>query len=359
MSALTAFPLGEYSPYAQRGFQGIAMAAKKSPAKAKAGTKAGARAGAKRKPAGNKALISVVLSFRNESDVLPELILRLGDVFAAERLDYELIFVNDDSNDGSLDILTAARAENPRIKIINMSRRFGVSECVMAGIAFSSGDGVVTMDADLQDPPEVIPELVAKWRDGAEVVYTVRTSRDGEHPLKMWITRMAYQAIKAVSEIEMPVNAGDFRLLSRLACDKLLELGEMDPYPRGLVPWLGYRQEPVYYRREARAAGEAHFSLLNSLNPYKTFISGLTSFSMAPIFLIFIIGGGVAAISLVGLVLNGLMGGGDSAWVLFALLLWGSLLFALGLVGIYVGRTYKDVRGRPRYIVKDTLGFDD
>jgi len=339
------------------------MAAKKSPAKSKAGTKtqssSGARAGAKKKPAPIKALISVVLSFRNEADVLPELIIRLEDVFAAEGLEYELIFVNDDSTDQSLAILKKSAVGNKRIKIVNMSRRFGVSECVMAGIAFSKGDAVVTMDADLQDPPELIPELIAKWRDGAEVVYTVRTSRDGEHPLKMWITRMAYRAIKAGSEIEMPVNAGDFRLLSRLACDKLLELGERDPYPRGLVPWLGYRQEPVYYRRDARAAGEAHFSLLNSLNPYKTFISGLTSFSMAPIFLIFIIGGGVAALSLAGLVLDGLMGGGDPAWVLFALFLWGSMLFALGFVGIYVGRTYKDVRGRPRFIVKDTIGFDD
>ncbi len=327
------------------------MAAKKSPVKAKTG--------AKKKPAAKKALISVVLSFRNEAEVLPELIIRLEDVFTAERLDYELIFVNDDSTDQSLAILKKSAAGNKRIKIVTMSRCFGVSECAMAGIAFSGGDAVVTMDTDLQDPPEVIPELVEKWRDGAEVVYTVRLSRDGEHPLKMWVTGMAYRAIKAASEIEMPVNAGDFRLLSRLACDKLLELGEMDPYPRGLVPWLGYRQEPVYYHRAARAAGEVHFSLLNSLNPYKTFISGMVSFSMAPIFLIFIIGGGVAGLSLVGLVLTGITGGGAAAWVLFALLLWGSLMFALGLVGIYVGRTYKDVRGRPRYIVKDTIGIDD
>ena len=331
------------------------MAAKNSPAKSPAKSKVGA----KKNPAQKKALISVVLSFRNEADVLPELIIRLEDVFAAERLDYELIFVNDDSTDESLAILKKSAVGNKRIKIANMSRRFGVSECVMAGIALSSGDAVVTMDADLQDPPEVIPELVATWRDGAEIVYTVRTSREGEHPLKMWLTRMAYRAIKAASEIEMPVNAGDFRLLSRLACDKLLELEEMDPYPRGLVPWLGYRQEPVYYRRDARAAGAAHFSLLKSLNPYKTFISGLTSFSMAPIFLIFIIGGVVAALSLIWLVLAGITGDGGAAWVPFALFLWGSLLFALGFVGIYVGRTYKDVRGRPRYIVKDTIGFDD
>ena len=328
------------------------MAVKKSKTKPASTDKAAV----KMKTAPAKTLISVILSFRNEEDVLPELIHRLEDVFTAEKIDFELIFVNDDSMDRSLEILKENVTGNPRIKVINMSRRFGVSECLMAGIAFSSGDAVISMDADLQDPPEVIPDLIANWQNGAEIVYTVRTERDGEHPIKMWLTHMAYRAINAASEIDMPVNAGDFRLLSRLACDKLMELGEMDPYPRGLVPWLGYQQEAHYYRRDPRAAGDGHFSLLNSLNPYKTFISGLTSFSMAPIFLIFLIGGGVSLFSLIGLIFSG---GGATGWVMFALLLWGSLMFSLGLVGIYVGRTYKDVRGRPRYIVKDTIGFGD
>ncbi|NQU61198.1 MAG: glycosyltransferase family 2 protein [Rhodospirillales bacterium] len=312
-----------------------------------------------KKPTSKKALVSVVLSFRNEEDVIPELIRRLETVLKKESVDYELIFVNDDSTDGSLSLLKKNAAKNKNIKIINMSRRFGVSECVFAGIAHASGDAIITMDADLQDPPEVMPELIAKWRDGAEVVYTVRTHRDGEKPLKMWLTRMAYRAINASSEVDMPVNAGDFRLLSRMACEKLLELGELDPYPRGLVPWIGYRQEPVYYRREARVAGTAHFSLFGSLNPYKTFISGLTSFSMAPIFLIFLIGGGISALSLAVMVFSFVFGDGSSLWATFLVFMWGSLLFAIGFVGIYVGRTYKDVRGRPRYIVKDTIGFGE
>ena len=327
------------------------MAARKSQIKSK-NTK---NAKVEKESLQKKELVSVVLSFRNEEDVLLELIDRLEIVFASEEINCELIFVNDDSNDNSLNILKENANKNPKIKIINMSRRFGVPECVMAGIAFSSGDAVITMDADLQDPPEVIPELIEKWKNGAEVVYTVRTERDGENPIKMWLTRMAYRAINAASEIEMPVNAGDFRLLSRLVCNKLMELGEIDPYPRGLVPWLGYRQESHNYRRASRAAGEGHFSLLSSLNPYKAFISGLTSFSMAPIFLIFLIGGGVSIFSLIGLIFGG---GAATRWIMFALFLWGSLMFSLGLVGIYVGRTYKDVRGRPRYIIRDTLGFD-
>jgi len=160
----------------------------------------------------------------------------------------------------------------------------------------------------------------------------------------------------ASSEIDMPINAGDFRLLNRQAYQKLMELGEMEPYPRGLIPWLGFRQEHVHYHRHARASGGGHFSLFNSLNPYKTFISGLTSFSMAPIFLIFLIGAAVSLFSLIGLIFSG---GGQTGWVMFALLLWGTLMFSLGFVGIYVGRTYKDVRGRPRYIIKDSIGFDE
>lgn len=311
----------------------------------------------KKKTTSKKALVSVVLSFRNEDDVLAELIRRLETMFSEQSVDYELIFVNDDSTDGSYALLKKAAAKDKRIKVINMSRRFGVSECVMAGMARASGDAVIYMDSDLQDPPEVIPEMIAKWQDGAELVYTVRTTREGESALKMWITRMAYRAINASSEIDLPVNAGDFRLLSRMVCGKFLELKEMDPYTRGLIPWLGFRQEPVYYQRAARAGGEAHFSLLGSLNPYKTFISGLTSFSMAPIFLIFIVGGLASGGSVLWIFLSwiGIFGGG---WAPFVLLLWGSLMFSLGLVGIYVGRTYKDVRGRPRYIVRDTINLD-
>lgn len=314
------------------------------------------QAKAKKATVSKKALVSMVFSFRNEEDVLEELIGRLDAVFDGLPEDYELIFVNDDSTDGSLDLLKKCAAKNKCIKIINMSRRFGVDECVLAGIAYASGEAVIYMDADLQDPPELIPELVAKWRDGAEVVYTIRTRREGENALKMWITRQAYRAINASSEIDMPVNAGNFRLLSKLVCDELSKLPEWDPYLRGLIPFIGYRQEPVYYQRAARGGGVAHFSLFNNLNPYKTFISGLTSFSMAPIFLIFLIGGSVSVVSLFGLLLAGLFGG-SMAWVWFVLFLWGSLLFCLGFVGIYVGRTYKDSRGRPRYIVKDTIGL--
>ena len=307
--------------------------------------------------------ISVVLSFRNEEEVLPELIRRVVDVLSKEPEDYEIIFVNDDSNDRSLELLIKARAENPRMKIVNTSRRFGMVECILAGIEYATGDAIIYLDTDLQDPPEVIPELLEKWREGVDVVYTVRTKRKGENPLKMWLTRQAYRVIGSVSEVDLPVEAGNFRLINRKIRDHLLQLGEVEPYLRGLVRWIGFRQEPVYYEREARFAGTCHVPLLG-IGPAREFILGVTSFSTVPIFLIFLLGFFTSTLSLGGLFiigLSGVMGGisGQATLIALLLFLWGLLMFAIGFVGIYVARVYKDVRGRPRYIVKDTIGFDD
>jgi dolichol-phosphate mannosyltransferase len=308
-------------------------------------------------------IISVVLSFRNEEEVLPELIRRVVGVLSKEPEDYEIIFVNDDSTDRSLELLIAARAENPRMKVVNTSRRFGMVECILAGIEYATGDAIIYLDTDLQDPPEVIPELLEKWRDGADVVYTVRTKRKGENPLKMWLTRQAYRVIGFVSEVDLPVDAGNFRLINRKIRGQLLQLNEVEPYLRGLVRWIGFRQEPVYYEREARFAGTCHVPLLG-VGPAKEFMAGLTSFSVTPIYLIFVFGFVATVLSLAALaaiVLGGVAGGlsGAAAMTAFMVFLWGSLMFAVGFVGVYVARVYKDVRGRPRFIVKDTIGFDD
>ena len=163
-------------------------------------------------------------------------------MFTSQHLEYELLFVNDASTDDSLAILLNERDRNARVKILNMSRRFGVAEGVLAGMSAATGDAVVYMDADLQDPPEVIPSLVDRWRQGAEVVHTVRTRRKGESPLKMKATRLAYRIIQLGSAIELPIDAGDFKLLSRAAVDHLLQVRESDPYLRGLVVWLGFTQ---------------------------------------------------------------------------------------------------------------------
>ena len=234
-------------------------------------------------PDGSPPVVSVVLSFRNEAEVLPELLRRLTNVLASLRADYEVIFVNDASVDGSLALLTNAARTDGRLKVMTMSRPFGPAECALAGLAFSRGEAVVLMDADLQDPPELIPTLVARWREGADVVYTVRTVRHGESVLKSWLTRLAYRFLRVTANIDLPVEAGDFRLLSRRVVHELLKLPERSPYLRGLVAWVGFKQVPVPYERQPRFAGHTHFPVLRSVNPWRTLFSGLTSFSTAPL----------------------------------------------------------------------------
>ena len=282
-------------------------------------------------------------------------------MFARTDVDYELLFVNDASDDGSLDALVEARSRNPRVKVINMSRRFGVSECARAGMSASNGDATIIMDADLQDPPEVIPQLLDKWRAGADVVHTVRTRRHGESALKMMMTRLAYRIIHLGSSIELPVDAGDFKLLSRPALDHLLALTESDPYIRGLVVWIGFQQAFVPYERDARHAGTTHFPFF-SRNPWKTFAMGLTSFSFMPIFAVTALALGASAVTVL-LVLYILLRQMISADVSTTLVLvavgavfWTTILAALAAVGIYVIRIYKDIRNRPQYIVASTLG---
>ncbi|MCX5740287.1 MAG: glycosyltransferase family 2 protein [Proteobacteria bacterium] len=309
--------------------------------------------------------LSVVLSFRNEADVIPELISRLAKSLEGAGIDYELIFVNDASTDGSLALLEALRARDPRVKILNMSRRFGVAPCVMAGMQFARGDAVVYMDTDLQDPPELIPTLVTRWREGADVVYTVRTSRQGESVWKMRVTRAAYRAIQLASDIELPIEAGDFKLLSRRVVDHLIALGEQDLYVRGLVTWMGFRQVAVPYERQPRGAGEAHFPLLRSWGPISSFVAGVTSFSHAPLIAFLLLGLAGVALSMLALallLLAGVVGAAASsiAWlVAFGLLLWSTLALGIGVIGLYLARIHREVLGRPRYIVESAIGFDE
>lgn len=309
--------------------------------------------------------MSVVLSFRNEGETLPALIARLAAMFPGQTVDYELLFVNDASTDASLEVLMRERERNPRVKIINMARRCGVAECVLAGMAAASGDAVVYMDADLQDPPEIIPQLLERWRAGADVVHTVRTRRHGERGLKIALTRLAYRLINYGSTIELPIDAGDFKLLSRTAVARLLTLGESDPYLRGLAVWIASNQAFVPYEREARHAGRSHFPFF-SRNPWKTFATGLTSFSSLPKLPIY----ACVILSAVGFVAGGLllmaalvlavMGSAYLVPAAFGgaiIFFWSTIVGAVGASGLFVIRIYKDVRRRPRYFVESTVGL--
>lgn len=309
-------------------------------------------------------LISIVLSFRNEEENIPELISRLHKSLKTTGCGYEFIFVNDDSTDNSLQLLMEMQKNDNAVKIINMSRRFGSTPCVLAGMRLAKGDAVIYMDTDLQDPPELIPELVSKWKEGADVVYTTRVSRDGENPLKMWVTKKAYRVLKLFSEIDLPVDSGDFKLLDRRVVREVLKLKEKDAFMRGLVSWVGFRQVQVFYAREKRFAGKTHYSIFG-LGPISAFTSGLTSFSLAPLSLSLIIGFLVsvgAFMYLVAIIVMKFLNmnlPGWSAIMVTMLFLGGTQLFTVGILGIYIGRIYNENKKRPNYIIESTSGFEE
>ena len=313
--------------------------------------------------------ISVVLSFYNEENVLPELLKRLRTVFLqmiAEQTigSYELIFVNDQSKDNSEAILRAELSKGD-IVLVNMTRNFGVSECVMAGMSQATGDAVIYMDADLQDPPEVIPKMVAAWQAEPDVgvVYTTRTRRDGEHPVKMFITKFGYRLINSISEIELPVDSGDFKLLSRRVVDHLLELKEDKPYIRGLVSWIGYKQVQVHYEREARFDGRHNTKMpvLSKRVLYYWLDRALISFSDAPLKLMLLVGFLISIVSLgyISVVLvQKIMGWYVPGWpaIMSAVLLLGGIqIIMLGFIGLYIGAIFRETKNRPRYLIKEVL----
>lgn len=317
----------------------------------------------------NNAKISVVLSFYNEGAVLPELLSRLRATFATlikEKAiaSYELIFVNDNSKDDSEAFLRSEMGHGD-VTLINMTRNFGVSECVMAGMRHATGDAVVYMDTDLQDPPELIPTLVAEWQKDREVgvVYTTRTKRKGEHFLKMWITKWGYRFINLISDIELPADSGDFKLLDRVVVDHILSLKEDKPYIRGLVSWVGYKQVQVFYQRDARFDGRENTKMpvLSKRVLYYWLDRALISFSDAPLKVILLLGLTLSLVSLsyiLVILVQKVMGWYEPGWpaLMSAVLLLGGIqMMMLGFVGLYVGAIFRETKGRPQYLVKEVL----
>jgi len=316
-----------------------------------------------------KPLVSVVLSFYNEEDVIPALIERLNGSLDPLPIDYELVFVNDASTDGSLELLMERAKEDRRIKIINMSRNFAGSRqgvCHMAGIEHARGDAIIFMDTDLQDPPELLPELINTWLTGDDVgvVYTTRLSRAQESATKLWLTKWGYRILKWTSEIDIPVESGDFKLISRTVADHLIAMREKRPFLRGLIPWIGFKQVPVHYHRAGRLGGETKFPVI-SFRVINNFVSAIISFSDLPLKLVILAGAFVSVsafclmvYAIVGKILGMVVPGwsGIMATVLF---LGGVQLAMLGVVGLCVGAIFDQVKDRPRYIVESKIGFDD
>jgi glycosyltransferase involved in cell wall biosynthesis len=314
--------------------------------------------------------LSVILSFRNEEEVLPELIRRLRAVLMTEEAKghlrrHELIFVNDMSTDNSLLILQEASREQEDIRVITMSRTFGVSPCVLAGMKYASGDLIVYMDADLQDPPEVIPDLLRVWRESSDIdiVHTVRKSRAGESRIKLWITRIGYQILHSTASINLPIEAGDFKLLTRRAVSQLIRFEEKSPFIRGLVQWIGFNQATVYYHREPRFAGETKYPIFSLRVIRNFFASALISFSEVPLQLASFIGilsSLSAFVVLLHILIEKVRGNNLPGWtaIMVALLfLSGLQLLSVGVLGLYIGSVFSEVKNRPNYIIKDLFGF--
>lgn len=316
-----------------------------------------------------KKKVSVVLSFFNEEEVLEELVNRLRAVFSKDLKDivggYELVFINDASTDRSLEILLNLAKNNEDIKIVNMSRTFGVSPCVLAGMAYAFGDAVVYMDADLQDPPEVLPEMVKLWLTGIDVVHTKRRSRAGESNLKIWITKLGYLILNRTSEIPIEPQVGDFKLLSRRVVNELVRLKEKNAFMRGLVKWVGFKQETIYYDREARFAGKTKAPILGRKVLYNFLDSALISFSDVPLKFTLLIGFLTSTGSFIFLVVIflmkflGLALPGWAAIMATMVMLGGIQLFTLGMLGLYINSIYVETKKRPNYIVESTHGFVD
>ena len=312
--------------------------------------------------------ISVVLSFKNEACVLPELIKRLRTVLDnGYENRYELIFVNDASTDRSEEILLDAARDHSDIKIITTSRSFGGSECFLLGMEYSKGKAVIYLDSDLQDPPEVIPELIAAWKSGndIDVVHTVRLSRAGEPKIKIWLTDIGYKIIKCVSDIHLEVEAGDFKLLSRRAVNQVIIFNEKKPYLRGLITWIGFNQTIVYYHREARFGGQTKFQFYGYKVMQNFLNSALISFSDVPLKLSLIAGLIITFISFVAMAfvifekfINQTTFGWWTSSLVAILFLGGLQLITMGILGLYVSSIYLETKGRPNYIVKHTFGFD-
>jgi len=302
-------------------------------------------------------LISYVFSFKNEEKNLEELIQRVDNsVKKLNNYDYELIFVNDASNDNSEKILLDLQKKYP-ITIINMSRTFGVGPCVLAGFKQAKGDCIIYMDSDLQDPPELLDKLIKEYEKGAEVVHTVRTKRLGESKLKLLITKIAYKIINFLSDINLPTEAGDYKLISKKALTNILEQREFRPYIRGLSVWVGFKQSHVEYVRDARSEGLTKFPLLSS-GPITQFVSGVTAYSLKPLYFGIILGIVSIFFSIILIIyalymkFTNIAVPGTAGIIITISFFSGIILLTLGITGIYIARIFEEVRGRGSYVIE-------
>ncbi len=314
-------------------------------------------------PAGMSPEISIIVPCFNEETVLPETARRLRAVCEQSARSFEIVYVDDGSRDNTPGILADLQASDPHVRMIRLARNFGHQIAITAGLEHARGNAVVLIDADLQDPPEVILEMIDRWSEGYDVAYGTRRNREGETAFKLNTAKLFYRLINRLADIPIPLDTGDFRLMDRKVVDALLSMPERDRFLRGMVSWVGFKQIPVSYCRAPRFAGETKYPLFRMI---RFAVDGILSFSIVPLRLATLIGFGASSLALVGclwalgvrLLTNRWFPGWTSV-MLAVLFMGGVQLLCLGILGEYLGRIYGETKRRPLYIVREMKGFDE
>jgi dolichol-phosphate mannosyltransferase len=311
-----------------------------------------------------KPVYSIVAPIYNEEGNIDKLYRRISEVMGSTGETWELVCVNDGSRDRSLELLKAVAEKDDRIKIVNFARNFGHQLAVTAGLHHTSGQAVVVIDADLQDPPEVILEMIERWKSGYQVVYAVREERKGESWFKLFTAKLFYRMIYRITDVDIPLDTGDFRLMDRKVVDALNAMPEHNRFIRGLTSWIGFKQTGVHYVREAREWGETKYPLKKMVRFAMDAVTGFSYFPLQIMVYVAFFLGLVAVLAIpVFAILRFLMGdaffGGQATTIILLLLLSSFQLFFLFVMGQYVARIYDETRGRPLYIVAEKTNLDE
>jgi dolichol-phosphate mannosyltransferase len=311
----------------------------------------------------SKPTLTIIVPIYNEIGNLDELYRRMVETMEKARQPWELVLVDDGSSDGSTERMRELAGKDPHVRPVIFARNFGHQIAVTAGLDYSRGDAVIIIDADLQDPPEVILQLIGKWREGFQVVYAVRASREGESWFKLVTAKAFYRLINRITSIAIPLDTGDFRLMDRAVVDVMNNMREHHRFLRGMSAWIGFRQVGVPYQRAARYSGETHYPLSKM---FKLAFTAITGFSFFPLQVATYMGfaaAGIAVIAIPIVVILRLMGSqaffGQASTLIAVLFLGGVQLLSLGILGEYIGRLYDEARGRPLYIVAEAPQKDD
>ena len=304
-----------------------------------------------------KITYSIVAPIYNEKENLPELHRRVSEVMKKTRKPWELVLVDDGSTDGSTDMIRELAKRDSHVRPVIFARNFGHQIAITAGWDYARGDAVVIIDADLQDPPEIILEMSEKWNEGYEVVYAVRAEREGESWFKLWTASLFYRIIFRITDVKIPLDTGDFRLMDRQVVNVLKSMRERHRFPRGMSAWVGFKQIGVEYKRAARTAGETKYPFRKM---FRLAINAITGFSYFPLQVATYIGfisAGIAAVAIPVVICLRLTGSqaffGQATTLIAVLFLGGVQLISLGILGEYIGRLYDEAKGRPLYIVRE------